>query len=79
MVHERIKNFKCTLCDSTFYNQSGLTIHINGVHENQRPFKCPECEASFKLKGHVQQHIDGVHRGIKVSFSEIKRQEEFII
>ena len=58
-VHNSIKPFSCTFCDSKFARVSHLNRHIR-THTGERPFPCNLCEKSFarqdKLKVHMDRH-----------------------
>lgn len=56
-VHEKIKNYKCPLCDKTFNKSSGLSRHVNGVHEKKKQFECPICQKGFHDKSYLYKHI----------------------
>jgi KRAB domain-containing zinc finger protein len=65
IVHNKIKDFKCTLCEFKCSLNSHLKIHIKQVHDKIKDFECQECEFKFSTNSHLKQHIKQVHDKIK--------------
>ncbi|XP_055296414.1 zinc finger protein 557-like [Sitodiplosis mosellana] len=72
------KQFKCTLCESSFVQQKLLDIHHNRKHLDIKEYVCSTCGKSFKtkdqLKSHTNSHtgerpfkctVDGCEKGFK--------------
>ena len=64
-VHEKIKDFKCEICEKAFISNSDLKRHINAVHAKTKNFGCTQCGKCFSQSGHLNQHIKSVHEGIR--------------
>ena len=58
-VHEKKKNFKCSLCDFATFAKSNLKQHIIAVHEGMNKVLCTIC-GETKDKSRIQEHIDVV-------------------
>ena len=59
-VHERIKPFKCKICDFRSAKKCNLKKHIESVHED---FKCKICEYKTAEKRSLKIHMQSVHEG----------------
>ena len=64
-VHERIKPFKCNICDFECAQKAGLKRHTDFVHEGIKPFKCNICDYKTSRNYYLKHHIESVHEGIK--------------
>ena len=53
---------KCTLCEKSFQEKSGLKRHMKGVHEGKRPYACHLCGLAFTQGGNLKTHIKGKHK-----------------
>ena len=51
-VHDKIKDFKCELCDYKCSSNSSL----KQVHDEIKDFKCELCKYSCSRKSHLQEH-----------------------
>ena len=72
--HEkRTKNYKCDLCDKTFYEQYTLNSHKRKVHDGIRDKICKFCGKTFKEVHHLKNHIKGIHEGI--SWKEVLKKK----
>lgn len=60
-VHEKLKPFRCQICESSFPYRDGLTRHIQMVHEKRRPFSCSFCSMKFKTRAHLNKHSLALH------------------
>lgn len=69
---DKVKAFKCRVCDMTFASKQGMFRHIDNIHENNRRnlrnrdknFLCNTCGKSFYTNFHLEVHIRS-HTGIK--------------
>lgn len=61
---QRIRTFTCDKCNSTFYNESGLSTHNKLVHDSN-VYPCKHCIASFKCKNYLEKHIKRVHEHVE--------------
>ncbi|XP_021699289.1 zinc finger protein 25 isoform X2 [Aedes aegypti] len=70
-------NFKCTVCDRSFYNETYLDAHLEKEHKVYNikapdcksnmivpdyKFKCKECDATYRLKSSLKGHVFKNHR-----------------
>ena len=64
-VHEGLKPFKCSLCDSWFGTKQYVKKHIATVHgapvEKRKQWPCEVCKKGFTTKGSLKKHITGAH------------------
>lgn len=56
MVHQKIRQHICNICDKAFGKKSGLDRHIITVHEKMRCWVCDLCEKSFGEKAQLFRH-----------------------
>ena len=64
-VHEKIKKFKCELCELTAVNGSNLTQHVRAVHAKEKNFNCELCEYTASQAPKLRRHILGVHGKVR--------------
>ena len=64
-MHEKMKNFECSLCDYNFAQKGSLTQHISSVHEGKKPFECSICDYKCSTKQCLTIHITSIHEGKK--------------
>ena len=61
-VHEKNKQFKCSLCQCNFSHRGNLTQHIAAVHEMKKKFfECSLCKYKTGCRSHMINHIAAVH------------------
>ena len=46
-IQEKLKPFKCEVCEKSFYQKHELKKQKLAIHEKSKPFKCELCEKSF--------------------------------
>jgi KRAB domain-containing zinc finger protein len=56
LVHNKLRDFKCTLCSKTFAHKFNLHTHVRSVHEKLKPFRCDQCDNVFSLKRDLSRH-----------------------
>lgn len=69
---DKVKAFKCRVCDMSFASKQGMFRHIDNIHENNRRnlrnrdknFLCNTCGKSFYTNFHLEVHIRS-HTGLK--------------
>ncbi len=61
MRHSNTKNFKCLICEKTFYTNYEVQNH-QVFHSNEWTFKCTSCGSKYKRNGDLQQHIKNKHK-----------------
>ena len=47
VVHEKRRDFPCSLCESKFTQHSHLKAHIAAVHEREKRHQCQQCKSAF--------------------------------
>ena len=57
------KNHKCSKCEKTFTDSSGLKKH-RGTYTGEKPYQCEECGEAFVRSSHLTVHIR-THTGEK--------------
>ena len=60
-VHEKKKDFKCSLCFKSFFTKSKLGEHTNGVHLNVKPFQCEFCQYATAYRTKLHEHNKVAH------------------
>lgn len=65
-IHYFERQFKCTVCRSSFASRAALEQHRSREHRGDsesvtiaadpRPFKCDECGVAFRIQGHLAKH-----------------------
>ena len=64
-VHDGVKPWQCSLCDSSFARKKNLKRHVESAHEGKKEFKCVLCTDTFKKSIRLREHMNTVHEGIK--------------
>lgn len=59
-VHEKEKNFACSVCCMKFFDKSGLRKHLV-KHIGARVYSCDVCSKSYARKQTLREHIMQVH------------------
>ena len=54
-------NYRCSMCNFTYSEQSGLDKHIKAKHSAKTNF-CKECGKAYSTKGSLAQHVHHYHR-----------------
>merc|ERR1712203_790431 len=52
---EKIKKFKCTVCDKSFTTKHGLIGHTLS-HTGEKPWVCEHCSQSFRDQSALSSH-----------------------
>ena len=65
IVHEKIKQHFCNICQKSFGLKNTLKIHTEMVHEHKKQFKCDLCDYSAFTHVQVRRHIECVHEKLK--------------
>ena len=60
-VHEGLRPFKCSKCDSCFKDGSNLKRHFMSAHEGKKPHLCPICGVGFAQNTNLKSHIVKIH------------------
>ncbi len=71
-IEDKLKAFKCRICDLRFASKQGMYRHIDNIHENNRQnlrnrdknFLCTECGKGFFTNFHLKTHSRS-HNGEK--------------
>ena len=72
-VHERQRNYECSICKSKLVNAKILKNHIEQVHETRRYFEWVTCDRNFGSRDVLRKHVLTVHKG------ERKYQSAFLL
>ncbi|MHA1344822.1 MAG: C2H2-type zinc finger protein [Candidatus Heimdallarchaeaceae archaeon] len=65
VIHQGIKEHRCSICGKQFAHQTHLDRHISSVHEDDRRFKCDQCEEAFTREDTLNRHIRTVHLNLR--------------
>ena len=65
-IHEKIKPFKCDLCDYACSQKSSMNSHKKHVHEGFK-FTCDSCDKQFSSRRNLTAHVEGYHNKNKDS------------
>ena len=60
-VHEKKKNFQCSLCPKSFFSKTNFDEHTNGVHLNLKPLQCDLCGFCSAYSSTVREHKKVAH------------------
>lgn len=55
MVHLKIKNYACNICEKEFYLRKDFNDHTR-IHTAETPFACPVCEKKFRTTSILHEH-----------------------
>jgi KRAB domain-containing zinc finger protein len=61
-VHDKIRMYKCSLCEHSTGQKENLKRHMDAVHYNLKKYKCDQCEFSANHKFSLNKHKDN-HQG----------------
>ena len=65
VVHEKLKNYKCTQCGKDFSQNSALNVHLLKIHGNGiKTIPCDFCEKLFFKRGDKTSHIRLFHKKV---------------
>lgn len=56
MVHWKVKNFHCTVCNKGYFLRGDYDNHMR-IHTAEVPFECSYCEYKTRKKSMLQDHI----------------------
>ena len=62
-IHEKVKPYKCEICDYKCLTMEILKIHLISFHKGMKPFKCNICEYEFSSKYTLNNHVSTIHEG----------------
>ena len=60
-IHDKIKDYKCDTCDSSFAKSDVLQAHISAIHKKEKNHKCKQCGKSFGLYVNLRRHEKSIH------------------
>ena len=58
--------YKCELCEQSFYEKKGLDSHMKWNHEVAKDFKCDICDYECTRKSNLNLHVKKVHQNVSV-------------
>ena len=70
IVHMKVRNFKCNVCDRKFGTSVQMKSHKLAIHEKQKPFNCLDCEYRTAKYGNLNLHRSNVHGKHRMPKSE---------
>ena len=64
-VHEKLKPYKCEICDKSFAAVGNLNSHVSLVHEKSAQVQCTLCGKTYTNQKVLEKHIEEVHLKIR--------------
>ena len=64
-VHEKRRDYQCSMCNYAASIRKVLNQHVKSVHEKIRDLECKKCDFKCSLKGNLVKHMKEVHDKIK--------------
>ena len=64
-VHDKIKPFKCMLCNFKTVVKAELNRHVAAVHHKVKEFACHLCDKQFARKCKLTNYVKAIHTGIR--------------
>ena len=63
---DKVKNFRCDICEKSFTLKRGLEWHYKWTHEQTEPLKCDRegCGKKYRYPSHLKRHIHTQHSKI---------------
>ena len=58
---KRLKDFRCPLCQLTYYTVKGVNQHLRLIHLNEKGYECQKCNYSTSSSNQLQRHDQRVH------------------
>ncbi|KAJ6641337.1 Zinc finger protein [Pseudolycoriella hygida] len=55
MVHLKVRNFQCSVCDKSFYQKGDLNDHYR-LHTKEKPFSCQFCSYTSRKRSMLVTH-----------------------
>ena len=65
LIHEKRKDYKCSMCNYAAGTRQGLGYHVKSAHEHLRDVVCDECDYRTSHKHNLVFHMKVVHKKIK--------------
>ena len=68
VVHDKIADKKCDLCDYKTARRSCLILHKRKMHQKWKPYKCTEenCDFTAYHLYQVNDHINLIHKQVLI-------------
>uniref|UniRef100_A0A8D8YM65 PR domain zinc finger protein 5 n=3 Tax=Cacopsylla melanoneura TaxID=428564 RepID=A0A8D8YM65_9HEMI len=57
-IHNRDREYICSLCKKSFVRQINLDCHIKSVHQKIHNFSCHLCERTFSTVANLREHMN---------------------
>ena len=61
IIHNKTKNFSCTLCEKAFPTDRSLKGHTSRIHEGNKEVQCELCNKTFISITTLKSHINKIH------------------
>ena len=65
VVHEKRRDFKCSMCNHAASKKTNLSQHVKSVHLRVRDQECEKCDFKCSHKAVLVRHMKEVHENIR--------------
>ena len=64
-VHQRVKDFACTICPFKARDKHRIQEHVKAVHDMIRDYKCDLCDYATSKKSSYELYLKRIHLRVK--------------